>query len=102
MSAIPKEKYLSPEEYLRMERKSLDRHEYFNGEIFQMAGASEEHNTIATNITSSLHQQLKKRPCKVYQTDMRVHIPKTGLYTYPDISVVCGKSNLLEDGKMDT
>ena len=102
MSAIPKKKYIAPEEYLAMERKSLEKHEYFNGEIFQMAGASEEHNTIAMNIAGSLHQQLKKRPCKVYQSDMRVYIPKTGLYTYPDISVVCKKPKLLDDGGLDT
>lgn len=102
MTALPKQKYVSPEDYLAMERESLERHEYFDGEIFQMSGASEGHNTIASNINASLHLQLKKRPCKVYQTDMRVHIPKTGLYTYPDISVVCGKPQLLPDANPDT
>ncbi len=64
MSALPKRKYISPEEYLAMERDSLEKHEYFDGEIFQMAGASDEHNTIAMNSASELHQQLKKSLCK--------------------------------------
>lgn len=102
MSAKVKPKYISPEEYLATERASLERHEYFDGEIFQMSGASDEHNTITVNVTASLHSQLKKRPCKAYQSDMRVHIPKTGLYTYPDIAVVCGKPEFLPDEQLDT
>lgn len=102
MSAKTKPKYVSPEEYLTAERESLEKHEYFDGEIFQMAGASDEHNTISGNIFASLHQQLKKRPCKAYQSDMRVYIPATGLFTYPDAMVVCGKSQFLPDAHLDT
>ncbi len=93
MSAKPKRKYISPEEYLALEREALEKHEYFDGEIFDMAGTSEEHANISSNINVSLHFQLKKRPCKSYQSDLRVHIPKTGLYTYPDVLVVCGNLN---------
>lgn len=102
MSALPKKNYVSPEEYLLVERESLEKHEYFDGEIFLMAGASDGHNTITMNTASELHQQLKKRPCKVYQSDMRVHIPKTGLFTYPDVSVVCDKPEFLPDQTLDT
>jgi len=102
MTALPKKDYISPEEYLIDERESFEKHEYFDGEIFQMAGASEKHNIINGNTFASLHFQLKKRPCKGYQSDMRVHIPATGLFTYPDITVVCGKSEFLPDGKLDT
>ena len=102
MSALPKEKYISDEEYLIMERVSPVKHEYFNGEIFQMAGSSEEHANISSNINASLHLQFRKRPCKTYQSDLRVHIPKTGLYTYPDVVVVCGKPQLLDDAYLDT
>lgn len=102
MSALPKKDYISPEEYLIAERDSFEKHEYFNGEIFQMAGASEKHIVINGNTFASLHFQLKKRPCKGYQSDMRLHIPATGLFTYPDIAVVCGKSEFLPDGKLDT
>ena len=102
MTALPKKKYISPEEYLAIERDSLERHEYFDGEIFLMAGTSEEHANISSNVNISLGTQLKKRPCKSYQSDLRVHIPATGLYTYPDVIVVCGKPQLLEDAYLDT
>lgn len=102
MSAKTKRKYTSPEEYLELERTAFEKHEYFDGEIFDMAGTSEEHANISSNINASLHFQLKKRSCKSYQSDLRVHIPKTGLYTYPDVLVVCGKPQLLEDTFLDT
>ncbi|MBA3693931.1 MAG: Uma2 family endonuclease [Acidobacteria bacterium] len=102
MPAKLKRKYISPEEYLALERKAVVRHEYFDGEIYEMAGASEEHATISSNVNASLNFQLKKRPCKSYQSDLRVHIPATNLYTYPDVVVVCGKPQLLEDAHLDT
>lgn len=102
MTALTKPKYVSPEDYLAAERESLEKHEYFDGEIFLMSGASDGHNTINGNAYASLHFQLKKRPYKAYQSDMRVHIPKTGLYTYPDIAVVCEKPQFLPDGELDT
>ncbi len=85
-----------------MERKAETKHEYFDGEIFDMAGTSLEHAAISSNINASLNFQLKKRPCKSYQSDVRVHIPATSLYTYPDVMVVCGKPQLLEDAYLDT
>ncbi|MCD9189390.1 MAG: Uma2 family endonuclease [Pyrinomonadaceae bacterium] len=91
MPAKLKQKYISEEDYLTMEEVSPVRHEYFDGEIFQMAGASDNHNSIAMNISSELHQQLKKRQCKVYQNDMRLYIEKEEIYVYPDVMVVCGK-----------
>ncbi len=94
MNALPKTQYISEEEYLTMEEVSPVKHEYFNGEIFQMAGASDNHNTIAMNIAADLHQQLKKRDCKVYQNDMRLYIEKEEIYTYPDVMVVCGKPEI--------
>ncbi len=94
MSALPKKKYISPEEYLNLEETSLEKNEYFNGEIFQMAGASEKHNTIAMNIASNIHFQLRKRSCKSYQNDMRLFVEESGLYTYPDVMVTCEKPEL--------
>lgn len=102
MSAKLKKKYISSEDYLALERESLEKHEYFDGEMFAMAGTSEEHANISSNINISLGVQLKKRSCKSYQSDLRVHIPATGLYTYPDVLVVCGKPELLEDAFPDT
>ena len=102
MSALPQRKYISPEEYLEFERAAFEKHEYFGGEIFDMAGASIEHAEISSNINASLNFRLKKRPCKSYQSDLRVHIPSTGLYTYPDVIVVYGKPQLLDDAYLDT
>ncbi len=93
--------FLTPEEYLALERKADYRSEYFNGEIFAMTGASRRHNLIAVNITREFSQQLKGRPCEVYASDMRVKVAATGLYTYPDIVVVCREPKL-EDNRFDT
>lgn len=95
MTALLKKKYISEEEYLEMEAVSPVKHEYYDGEIFQMAGASYEHNLTAGNIYASLHFQLrKKRDCAAFQNDMRLLVEKTGLYTYPDVLVVCGKPKI--------
>ena len=93
--------YISPEDYLSIERKSEIRSEYLNGEIFAMVGASRAHNLIVANITRELTQQLKGKSCELYPNDMRVRIPATGLYTYPDVVVVCGEP-LFEDEHVDT
>jgi Uma2 family endonuclease len=100
MTAQPKHIY-SIEEYLDIERAGPLKHEYYRGEIFALAGSSEAHNLILTNILMSLGIQLRKRPCKVYPSDMRLKIPKTKLYTYPDVSIVCGPPNF-DDSKQDT
>ncbi|HMS41196.1 MAG TPA: Uma2 family endonuclease [Pyrinomonadaceae bacterium] len=102
MSALPQRKYVSPEEYLTAERESLEKHEFFDGEIFQMAGASLKHIVITGNLAAELHARFKGRDCRALQSDMRVHIPKTGLFTYPDIAVVCGKPEFLPDEQLDT
>ena len=100
MSLQPKPR-LTPEDYLALERSADFKSEYFNGEIFAMTGASESHNTIAVNVSSEIRQQLKKRPCKVYANDMRVKVDPTGLYTYPDVVVTCGKAQF-DDTHLDT
>jgi Uma2 family endonuclease len=100
MSALRKT-LLSPAEYLAIERQAERKSEYFAGEMFTMAGAVEGHNIIALNVGSELRFQLKKRPCKVYPSDMRVKIPATVLYAYPDVVVVCGKP-AFEDEVKDT
>ena len=93
--------YISPQEYLRLERQSEYKSEYVNGQIFAMTGASRKHNLITTNISSSVHTQLKGRPCEVYSVDMRVKVRATGLYTYPDVVVACGEPEF-EDDFIDT
>ena len=88
MATHPKT-YLTPEQYLEIERKAEVRSEYFQGEIFAMAGAGEAHNLIVWNLAAELGRQLRKRPCRAYVADMRIQVKATGLYTYPDASVVC-------------
>jgi Uma2 family endonuclease len=93
--------YVSPEEYLRLERQSEYKSEYVNGEVFAMTGASHKHNLVAGNIFGELRQQLKGRQCEAYVGDMRVKVTATGLYTYPDVVVVCGEPKF-EDEYVDT
>ena len=100
MTVQPKHKF-TPEEYLAMERESETKSEYFNGEIFDMGGASERHNLITLNIAGELRQQMKGRPCKVYSNDMRVRISPTGLYTYPDVIAICENAHF-DNEHMDT
>jgi Uma2 family endonuclease len=89
--------YLSEDEYLGIERNSEIKHEYFEGEIFAMSGASRKHNLIAANVIITLGSQLKKKPCRVYPSDMRLKIERTKLYTYPDVMIVCGKDRFADD-----
>jgi Uma2 family endonuclease len=92
---------MTTEEYLALERQALSKSEYFNGEVFAMSGASRRHNLISLNIGAVLRAQLKQRPCEIYTNDMRVKISRTGLYTYPDVVVVCGEP-AFEDAEVDT
>jgi Uma2 family endonuclease len=102
MSAQPVEKKAwTAQEYLAWERQQPTRHELFQGEVFAMGGATREHNLLVVNITAELRNALRKRPCETYPSDMRVKVPATGLYTYPDASVVCDKPEF-EDGSLDT
>jgi Uma2 family endonuclease len=91
----------TPEQYLALERKADYKSEYFNGFITAMAGASREHNLIASNLNRMLGNQLANRRCEVYVSDLRVHVSSTGLYTYPDVVVVCGEPHF-EDDEVDT
>ena len=100
MSAYPLQQ-LTPQDYLAFERRSETKHEFVNGEVFDMVGASRSHNLIIANVVGELRAQLKERRCEVYPNDMRVHIPRTGLYTYPDAVVVCGTPQF-EDDRRDT
>jgi Uma2 family endonuclease len=95
-----KKKY-TEEEYLELERKAVLKSEYFKGEIFAMSGASLAHNKITMNFLGKLLIKLNAKTCQPYGSDLRLHIPSNSLYTYPDISVVCGKEQLL-DKNFDT
>jgi Uma2 family endonuclease len=88
------------EEYLEMERVSIEKHEYYQGEIFAMSGVGNMHNVIFSNVFGDLAYQLKRKQCKPYGSDMRVHIPENTLFTYPDISIFC-KDLTLQDPNND-
>ena len=86
------QRHYSVEDYFTVEEMSEVKHEYFNGEIFAMAGASLRHNEIAANMLSEFRSRLRG----VYGSDLRMQTP-SGLYTYPDVSVVCGQVQLVPD-----
>jgi Uma2 family endonuclease len=96
MSTQPKA-WLTPEQYLEIERLAEYKSEYYQGEMFAMAGAREAHNLIAANLLAGIHAQLRSRACRVYGAYMRVRVSSTGLYTYPDVVVVCGPPQFLDD-----
>lgn len=92
---------MTAEEYLALERRAETRSEFYDGEIFAMAGASPEHNEVVGNVYTVLRPQLRRRGCKLYITDLRVRIPATNLYTYPDLIAVCGPPRF-DDAERDT
>jgi Uma2 family endonuclease len=92
---------LTPEEYLVIEREAERKSEYYDGRMFLMSGASLAHVLITTNVAWDLNDQLRDRPCHVFGSDLRLKVTEAGLYTYPDVSVVCGEIKL-EDSRRDT
>ncbi len=80
---------LSVQEYLDLERASEFRSEFFDGEMFAMAGGTPNHSRISANLTAAMVNALARGACVVFEKDQRLRIEATGLYTYPDLSVVC-------------
>ena len=95
--AVYKKDKFSIEEYLEMENAADEKHEYYKGEIFAMSGAKVTHNNIAGNIFVALTNKLKGKKCKPYNSDTRIHIESNTLFTYPDISIICGEVNTLNN-----
>ncbi|MBK8054145.1 MAG: Uma2 family endonuclease [Saprospiraceae bacterium] len=93
---LPEQQYITQEQYLESERLALDKHEFYLGEIFAMSGASFRHNQIFKNTYGTLYNKLKGKSCQPYGSDLRIHIPKNTLYTYPDISIICGKPEMTD------
>lgn len=92
---------MTEEEYLAFERASTEKHEYSGGEIFAMSGGTSDHAAVAANILRELGNALFGRGCRVHTSDMRVHIPETGKFVYPDASIVCGRPEF-KDERQDT
>jgi Uma2 family endonuclease len=100
MSARP-EPHLTPEQYLELDRASEFRNEYYNGRMYAMSGGSYSHAVVIARLSRALGNALDGRPCGVTSSDVRVCVGADGLYTYPDIVVVCGDPKFA-DGRSDT
>ena len=93
--------YISPEEYLVIERAAEAKSEYLDGQMFAMTGASFRHNRIIVNLATRLNAALRGGPCQVVVQDLRVRVSPEGLCTYPDVVTVCGEPEFA-DGHEDT
>ena len=89
--AVPVRQRFFFDEYLALEERSAVKHEFLDGHVWAMAGGSPDHGAVAANIIAILSNQLRGRPCRVFTSDVRIRVKATGLATYPDVSVVCGK-----------
>ena len=89
-------KFITEVEYFQLEENSETKHEYFYGEIYAMAGAKKNHNILVSNLITVFNIHFKLKPCIVYPPDMRVSVEQGKYYTYPDVTVVCGKSEFLD------
>jgi Uma2 family endonuclease len=92
---------VTADEYLTQERRSETKHELIDGEIVAMAGTSLRHSTITINVGAALRPRLRGR-CRVFDSNARVHVESTGLFTYPDVTVACGELQYFNDGGFDT
>jgi Uma2 family endonuclease len=90
---------LSEQEYLAFERSSPEKHEYADGEIFAMSGGSAEHSAISLNLMAELRSALSGKNCRPFESNMRVHLPATGRYLYPDGSIVCGRAEFTDEAR---
>ena len=97
----PAEQFITPAEYLAFERRADTKSEYLNGRIYAMSGASLQHNRIVAGLAMTVGNQLRRKSCEPFFGDMRVKVSPTGLYTYPDVVIVCGEPRL-EDQAFDT
>lgn len=95
-----KTKY-TPEEYLAREEKADYKSEYYDGEILMMAGGTEDHSLISVNTVIALSNALRGKPCRVYNSDMRLSVASASGYVYPDVMVICGKTTF-QQGRQDT
>lgn len=94
-------KRITPQEYLIRERKASIKSEFYQGEIFAIGGGSANHSVIAANFVREAGNALRDKPCIVFNSDLRLQVQSTGLYTYPDATIVCGEL-LFDDDHCDT
>ena len=93
--------FVSPQEYLAIERVSEIRHEYYAGQMYAMSGGSYEHSSISSNIIRHIGNRLHSSSCRVHGSNLRVKVDPSGLYTYPDALVLCERP-IFDDAQKDT
>src|SRR2546423_4272944 len=99
--AAPKYHFISPDEYLAMERASEEKNEYYDGFVTAMSGARLKRNQITANLIITIGHSLKGKSCQILPSDMRVTTPKRDAYMYPDALIICDDP-VLEDEQFDT
>jgi Uma2 family endonuclease len=100
MTLLTKKLY-TPLEYLKLEETAEVKHEYHQGIVTEMAGGASDHNIVVGNVFATAHQRVKHIPCIVYPSDMRVQVKESSMYTYPDVTLVCGEPEFAK-GRNDT
>jgi Uma2 family endonuclease len=88
---------VSVEAYLAFERAQEAKHEFHDGEIFLMAGASKAHNLVAGNVFASLHRQLRGKPCSPFIGDIKIAVPSANRFFYPDVAIICGDAAFADE-----
>jgi Uma2 family endonuclease len=99
MSA-PAHRWIDWKTYLELEAESNLKHEYRDGEMIAMGGGTPQHAALAASVARELGVQLRGGPCLVYSSDLKVRVRATGLCTYPDVSIICGKRELDPDSRV--
>jgi Uma2 family endonuclease len=93
--------YITEEDYLKMERISPFKNEYYRGQIYAMAGATYRHSKIISNIVNQIIPKIKSSGCRAFFSDLRIHVPNPPFYAYPDIVILCSKPKF-SDSSEDT
>ena len=100
MAANPQQRY-TLEEYFELERRSEERFEFWNGEVFSMSGVSPEHGQIECNLIFCLRTKLSGRSCRIFPANVRIKVPSAPPYRYPDLSALCGEAQYEKIGGVD-
>ncbi len=91
MIATPKQKYMTPQDYLEWEERQNTKYEYVNGEVLAMTGGTIPHNAVAVNLTTALRNHVRGSSCRVFMADVKVGVSENGPFHYPDVMVTCNE-----------
>lgn len=101
MAAFQPKQIYSLEEYLKLEKTSEEKFEFWDGNVWSMSGASFAHNVITRNLSTELDIKLRDKGCHVFPSDMRIKVPSYSPYRYPDLSALCGEPEIGQIGGID-